>query len=127
MSRAPQTLVLDAGALIAVERDVPAARRAIGRAVAAGGSIVIPSSVVAQAWRDGSRQARVARLVSAAEIAVLDGAAARAVGRLLARSGTRDVVDGHVALCALESSAVVMTSDPRDLARVLPGGALLVV
>jgi hypothetical protein len=39
--------------------------------------------------------------------------------RLLAAAapGARDVVDGHVATIALDRDAVVLTSDPEDIAR----------
>lgn len=127
MSDRPRALVLDTGALIAVERDDAIMRVVLGRANEAGFLLVVPSTVVAQAWRDGRRQARVARLVTGADVPALDGAAARAVGLLLARSGTADVVDGHVALCALQWRATVVTSHPGDIARLAPDARLVVV
>jgi hypothetical protein len=44
--------------------------------------------------------------------------AGRRVGALAAAArGARDVVDGHVAVIALDRDAVVLTSDPEDIAR----------
>lgn len=43
---------------------------------------------------------------------------ARAVGAICARSGHADVVDVHVALCARERNHAVVTSDPKDIARI---------
>jgi hypothetical protein len=43
---------------------------------------------------------------------------ATSVGRLLAASGTVDIVDAHVVICARRAAQHVATSDPEDL-RVL--------
>jgi hypothetical protein len=40
------------------------------------------------------------------------------VGRLLAASGTADIVDAHVVVCARRAGQRIVTSDPEDL-RVL--------
>jgi predicted nucleic acid-binding protein len=77
------------------------------------------AAVVAQVWRGGSRQARLARFLGSDlvnEIA-LDPDAGRKIGVLAATIGSRDVVDGHVAMIALERDAIVLTSDPDDIAR----------
>ena len=48
----------------------------------------------------------------------LDLEASRRIGVLAAAApGARDVVDGHVAIMALDRDAVVLTSDPEDIAR----------
>ncbi|MBI4885244.1 MAG: hypothetical protein HY826_14445 [Actinobacteria bacterium] len=39
---------------------------------------------------------------------------------MLARSGTADVVDAHVVLCAQRTRSSVVTSDDGDLARLDP-------
>jgi hypothetical protein len=41
------------------------------------------------------------------------------VGRLLAAAGTADVVDAFVALLAAAEHAMVVSSDPGDLGRLL--------
>lgn len=46
------------------------------------------------------------------------GHTAEDVGRLLAHSGTSDVVDATVIVAAIEHNAAVLTSDPKDLAKL---------
>ncbi len=50
----------------------------------------------------------------------LDRVDATSVGRLLAASGTADVVDAHVAICGRRSGQRVVTTDPDDLRRLDP-------
>lgn len=99
------------------------------RAVDASTSVVIPAGVLAQAWRDGARQAQLARLVAdpATHVEPLDEPSAKAAGTLCGRSGTSDVVDASVALVARLRRARVMTSDPDDLRRLDPHLELEVV
>jgi hypothetical protein len=42
------------------------------------------------------------------------------VGRLLAASGTSDVVDAHVVICARRARQRTVTSDPDDLRALDP-------
>lgn len=77
----------------------------------------MPAPALAQVWRDGRRQARLARLVGAPTTTVvpLDDAAARAAGQMCGVAGTRDVVDAAVVHCARARGHTVLTSDPGDL------------
>ena len=50
----------------------------------------------------------------------MDFAEARRVGALLAATGTSDITDGHVAVCALRLDAAVVTSDPEDIRALGP-------
>jgi predicted nucleic acid-binding protein len=112
-------VVLDAGALIALERGAASVRGYVLLADRGLVALSTSSAVVAQVRRGGSRQARVSRLLDSdliSEVA-LDPDAARRVGMLAAAAGSRDVVDGHVAVLALERSAIVLTSDPADIVR----------
>ena len=112
-------LVLDAGALVAVEhRDDVVVRRLLNEASASSTKALTSAAVVAQVWRNGSRQAILARLLGSIEIWPLSDTAARRVGELLAVSRTRDVVDAHVALLARDGD-IVLTSDPGDIHRLL--------
>ena len=115
--RTRPSLTLDAGALIAIERLDRRALALLEEVGRAPGQVIIPSGVLAQVWRDGRRQARLARLVRATETVVqaLDEAQAQAVGVLLGRSGSTDVVDAQVALCARRAGGRVATTDPTDL------------
>jgi len=122
-------LTLDAGALIAFERAERGVIALLARAVERGLEIVIPAGVVAQVWRDGRRQARLARLLAAdeVEIVVLDDGRARAAGQLCGVRRTTDIVDASVVLCARERGHRIVTSDPDDLARLDPAASLIVV
>jgi len=114
-------LTLDAGALIALERRSPVVSALLERSEARGIPVRIPAPVLAQVWRGSSpRQARLARLVKIEETAVVvfDAETAKAAGQLLAESGTSDVVDAAVVLCARVHGDRVVTSDPGDLLRL---------
>jgi hypothetical protein len=109
--------VLDTGALIGFERNERRVVAIIARALHHRDPLLLPAGVVAQAWRDGSRQPRLARLLGSplCEVLVLDDRRARAAGQLCGVTNTADVVDASVALAARERSARVITSDPDDL------------
>jgi hypothetical protein len=119
---------LDAGALIAVERGSRWVRTAIDEARALGPVHVVPE-VVAQVWRGGAGQARLAALLSSDDLVVpeYDVDTARAVGHLAGLSGHGDVVDVHVVLHALLHDLTVLTSDPDDLLAVHPSVRLVLV
>lgn len=127
MTPARGGLTLDTGALIGLERGDEQVRSLLQRAVTDEIPLAVPAGVVAQAWRGGPRQARIARLLADPDVhvVVLDDPTARAVGSLIARSGHQDVVDVSVALCAAERRNVVLTSDPDDVAKVDPRLALI--
>lgn len=114
-----KVFVLDAGALIALERGDREARAYVFLAEQGTATLTTSSAVVAQVWRGGARQVRLARFLTSdlvTEIA-LDPDESRRIGNLAAAVGTSDVVDGHVALIALERDAFVITSDPDDIER----------
>jgi hypothetical protein len=113
-------VVLDSGALIAFERGDRGVVALVARALEREAPLAVPAGVVAQVWRDGARQARLARLLAApiAGVVALDDHAARAVGQLLGVSGTTDVVDAAVVWCARTRGTAVVTSDPDDLRRI---------
>ena len=46
---------------------------------------------------------------------------AQKVGLLLADTGTSDITDAHVVVCALRLDAAVVTSDPEDIRQLGPG------
>lgn len=110
------TLVLDTGALIALERNDRAMWRRLKAAHLAGEVAVTHGGVVGQAWRGGGpRQALLAQALAALEVRALDEALGRAAGGLLAASRRSDVIDAALVLLAKDDDAIV-TSDPRDLA-----------
>ena len=83
----------------------------------------MPACALAQAWRDGSRQAELARLLKATDVVVenLDEPSARAVGELCARRATSDIADAFVAIVAAKYGGAVATGDPDDLLHLSPG------
>jgi predicted nucleic acid-binding protein len=122
-------LTLDTGALLSLERGDPRMRALLRTASAHDIAIAVPAGAIAQAWRGGPRQARVARLLSDPGVSTppLDELTARAVGLLCGRSGHSDVVDVQVALHAWLHSHHVVTSDPDDLRSIAPALRLIVV
>lgn len=122
-------LTLDAGALIAIERSDRRTIRMIEVTRGEDREIAIPAGVLGQVWREGAKQARLARLLAYHEvtIAVLDGPLARAAGALCGARRTADVIDASVVLCARARGHVVLTSDPEDLRRLDPELVLIVV
>jgi hypothetical protein len=81
---------------------------------------VVPAGAVARAWRDGRRQARLARLLGSERIRIepLDDRRARGAGQLCGVTQTRDIVDVSVVLCARSQRHSVVTSDVADLRRL---------
>lgn len=124
----PGAVVLDAGALVAFERNDRRVRRLVELAADHGRRLHVPAGVLGQVWRDGARQARLARLVKSGvlDVRALDLDEARAAGVTCGLSGTADVIDASVAILARRHGAIVVTSDPADLHRLDPGLTLVV-
>jgi len=122
-------ITLDAGALIAFDKRRPAVVATLRDALGRSTPITIPAGALAQAWRDGRRQARLAQLLGhdLVTIEALDIMAARAAGQLCGSTGTSDVIDASVVLCANRRQQRIMTSDPTDLRRLDPKLRLIVV
>jgi len=113
---------LDSGALIAFERAKRAVVALIARALECGDRLAVPAGVVAQVWRDGTRQVRLVRLLASEtiEVVALDDPMARAVGQLCGVTGAVDVIDASVVYCARQRDHIVLTSDAEDLRRIDP-------
>ena len=112
--------VLDTGALIGFERNDRRVVAIVARALDHHDPLLVPAGVVAQTWRDGSRQARLARLLGSplCEVIVLDDRQARASGQLCGVADRTDIVDASVAIATRDRGARVITSDPDDLRRL---------
>jgi hypothetical protein len=115
-------VTLDAGGLIAVDRNDRQVTVLLARAAETRARVTIPASALAQAVRRPERQVRLARLIRqpTTDVIPLDRVDATNIGRLLAASGTADVVDAHVVVCASRAHQRVVTSDPDDLRRLDP-------
>lgn len=111
-------LVLDAGALVAVDRGdrLMMARLAVARQH--GLELRSNAMVVAQVWRDRQgRQASLARLLRAVDVRAISHEDGRQAGVLLGQAGTTDPVDATVVLLARPGDRI-LTSDPDDLTRL---------
>jgi predicted nucleic acid-binding protein len=122
-------ITFDAGGLIALDRNDRRVIALVARAAERGARITIPATALAQAMRSPARQARLSRLIRQAgtDVISLNGPDATAVGLLLARTATADIVDAHVVVCARRAGQAVITSDARDLRRIGPELQLVVV
>ena len=122
-------ITFDAGGLIALDRGDRRVLALIERAKERGVQITVPATALAQAIRNPARQARLARFIRqvGTKLVALDGPDATATGLLLARTGTSDVVDAHVVVCAQRAGQAVVTSDPGDFRRIAPELTLVVV
>jgi hypothetical protein len=107
-------LVYDTGGLISLERGARSSWIRLKAALDRSEIPVTNAAVLSQAWRGGSRQALLARAIAGIEVAPLDEELSKRVGLLLARSGTIDVVDAALVLCANDGDEIV-TSDAADL------------
>jgi len=116
-------LVLDAGALIAVERADRRVWALLAEARERGAELIVPATVLAQVWRGGPGAARVATLLEACATDTLDEDRAKQLGVRLGAAGTSDVADAHVACCALARDAAVATSDAGDIAAIAASAA----
>ena len=107
------TLVLDSGALIALERNERSMWARLKAAEIAREVPLTQGGVVGQVWRGGPRQARLARALQGVDVRPLDRALGRAAGELLARASSPDVIDAAVVLLAIDGDDIV-TLDRSD-------------
>lgn len=128
-SQAAQGVTLDEGALIALDRGDKRMIALLQAAVAARSVFRVPAGVVAQAWRDGPKQAVLARFLRSEGVTIvaLDGEHARACGELCAATRTSDVIDASVVLTARTHRDPIVTRDGRDLRRLDPSGKLIAI
>jgi predicted nucleic acid-binding protein len=114
--------VLDAGALIAVERRDRAILADLAVIIRHKVPAFVPAGVVAQAWRGSPRQHDLAVLLASQCVRVepLDEPTALRLGLLLGASSACDVTDAHVAHLATQKNARVYTSDPADIRALAP-------
>ena len=122
-------VTLDAGGLIALDRNDRRVVVLLARARETGARVTVPATALAQAIRRPDQQARLARLVRQPTTDVIDLGRVDAtnVGRLLAASGTSDIVDAHVVICARRAGQQVVTSDPGDLRLLDPAVQLIAI
>ena len=118
--QAPQRLILDSGAVIALARGDQRARAFLARTQELGVPIEIPVVVVAETVRGGPRDAPVNRVLKAvgsvSETREIHG---RTAGRLLGAARSASTVDALVVAHAVEAGgAQILTGDRDDLERL---------
>lgn len=114
---APQRLILDSGAVIALSRGDQRARAFLARALELGVPVEIPVVVVAETVRGGPRDAPVHRVLKAVgsvpEAREIHG---RTAGSLLGAARSSGTVDALVvAHAVVGGGAQVLTGDREDL------------
>jgi hypothetical protein len=120
------SLVLDAGALIALERNDRAMWRRMKLALQSGDIPVTHGGIVGQTWRGrGSRSALLARALEGIDVRGLDEWLGRKSGELLARTARTDVVDAALVLLATDGDRIV-TSDTRELQPLARAAGLVI-
>jgi len=115
-TKRPRPVVLDAGALIAVDR----ADRRVIQLVELALDVHVPAGALAQAWRNPPGSACTRRVIGWCRDPPLDAVSARAAGQLCAATSTSDVIDASVVLVARVVNGVTVTSDSDDLRRLDP-------
>lgn len=111
------SVVYDAGALVAAERNDRRMWAEHRVRLELGVSIEVPAPVVAQVSRS-PKQVQLRRLLAGCEIVDFREADAHATGRLLASSKTTDVADAAVVELAIRRRADIVTGDVDDLSKL---------
>ena len=118
------SLILDAGALVAIERGDPLTLALVKRELVARRAPITHGGVIGQVWRSGTgRQARLAKFLPALDIVPLDRSLGQRAGLLLGRARTSDVVDAAVVVLAADGDTI-LTSDVHDLAALASAAGL---
>ena len=111
------SLVLDAAALVSLERNERQMWVRLKAAQLSGDLPVTHAGVLGQVWRGAPRQARLAQALPGIDVRPLDEQLGQEAGRLLGVTGLSDVIDAAVILLAQDGDEVV-TSDHGDLERL---------
>lgn len=113
-------IVLDAGALLAIERGDRMMHGMLKAEHDNGRRPLTHGGVVGQVWRGGSgRQVRLARALQGIDVRAIDNELGRQAGVLLGQCGTSDVIDAAVVVIARDGDEIFTAdaADLRDLAR----------
>ncbi len=126
-TRSAAGIVLDTGALIALERGDKRMIALLHRALTQGRSFRVPAGVVGRAWRNGRVQVTLARFLRSEEVEIvpLDEQLASSCGELCRAASASDVIDASVVIVARERRDLIVTSDPVDLRRLDPASLII--
>ena len=109
------TLILDTGALIAIDKNDRFMWRHLKSALHSGEIPVTHGGVIGQAWRGrDSRSALMALAIASMDVRSLDEDLGKRSGELLARARKSDVINAALVLLA-DDGDTIATSDSRDL------------
>lgn len=112
------TVVYDAAVLVAADRNDRRVWAEHKARLEFGIIPSVPAPVVAQVSRS-PQQAQLRRFLTGCVVVPLGESEAHEAGRLLGKSRTADVVDAVVVAIALRQKAVILTSDPGDIRRLV--------
>lgn len=121
--RAAGTLVLDAQGLVKLSAGDPPVRARVQKALQRHSRVVTAASTLAEVLRGGPKDALVHRALRNVTVAPITKDVGRQAGELLGQAGVSGhgyTVDSLLAVIALaqQRPAVLLTSDPDDMARL---------
>jgi len=117
---------MDAGALVALERNDRPMWRRWKAALIARDIPITHGGVVGQVWRArGPRQALLDKVLAGIDVRGLDDALGHAAGELLGHAHRSDVIDAALVLLAGDGDHI-LSSDPDDLATLARASGLQV-
>ena len=122
------TVVYDAAVLVAADGNDRRAWAEHKARLEFGVVPSVPAPVLAQVSR-ALQQAQLRRFLCGCAVVPLGESEAHEAGRLLGKARTADVVDAVVVTIALRQKAIILTSDPKDIKRLVraSGGDIAVV
>lgn len=117
------TLVLDAQGLVKLASGDPAVRARVRKALQRSSRVVTAASTLPEVLRGGPKDAPVHQVLRNVTVAAITSDLGRKAGELLGATrmgGHRHTVDALLAVVALAQTrpAVLLTSDPDDMARL---------
>ncbi len=122
-------VVLDAGALVAVDRGERGLAAKLRVAERSGLELRSTGVTIAEVWRDASGgQANLARLLKAVDVRAVNQRLGREAGVLLGKAGMTNAADATVVAVAATGDRI-LTGDPGDIGRLVTasGRAIRVV
>jgi hypothetical protein len=119
---ARRSLILDAGALIALSRGDRTVRAHLAAALQERAAVIVPPVVLTQTMRGGSGDVMVHRLLQTAFVPFVGKRLAIAAGVLLGQADMADAADAQVMAEAIRSGpSILLTSDLVHLQRLAAG------
>lgn len=114
-------LSFDSGLLIGLDRGDRQAWAWLKRATERGEPPMVSSVAVAESWRDGRTQARLASVLGACDITPVTESLAKLAGEALAAVRGAGVADALIAAGAARAGATLVTADHDDMRALADG------